>query len=48
MIYLPNLDFNLTISPFNWLRFQVGGPWSGADALWITIGPIDLGVGWGG
>lgn len=41
------LTFSVSITPFSW-RLQVGGPWSGAEALWIVVGPIDIGVHWGG
>jgi hypothetical protein len=50
VIYLPNLNVSFTVSPFHWRRFDFGSPWNvnGAEAVWLTLGPLDIGVGWGG
>ena len=44
---LSSVTFSLSVMPFSW-RLQVGGPWSGASALWIVVGPIDIGMHWSG
>lgn len=44
-MYLPHLAFSVTISPFHWLRLEAKRTWA---AAWITIGPVDIGVNWGG
>lgn len=41
---LPSLTLDLSISPFNWWRFDLGRSWA---AAWITVGPIDFGLHWG-
>jgi hypothetical protein len=50
VIYFPNLSFSLTLNPFHWWRFEFGSPWNrdGAEAVWLTLGPLDISIGWGG
>jgi hypothetical protein len=42
---LQNLRLSLSLAPFDWFRFQLG---VGQAAVWAIVGPIDIGVEWGG
>lgn len=50
-----NLEFSISIRIFDWKRFQVGWPdfrrypgeIRGPEAVWLTLGPLDIGIGWG-
>lgn len=54
-VYIPAIEFNLSVQPFNWLQFSVGHPWinsrfglecTGPTAFWLIVGPLDISVSW--